>query len=111
MRDDPNRLLFQHLRTLAAPALDDAADQERLDSFALDPSEAAFSALVRRDGPMVLNLCRRTLGNQQGAEDAFQATFLVLARKAGALRSRGLVAGWLYGVAHRTSLKVRASRA
>ncbi len=71
--------------------------------------EAAFEALVRRHGPMVLGLCRRVLGNLHDAEDAFQATFLVLACKAGTIVPREAVGNWLYGVAHRTALKVRAA--
>jgi RNA polymerase sigma factor (sigma-70 family) len=82
-------------------------DGQLLESFVRQRDEAAFEVLVRRHGPMVLGVCRRVLRNHHDAEDAFQATFLVLARKAGSLLPRGMVAHWLYGVAHRTALKAR----
>jgi RNA polymerase sigma factor (sigma-70 family) len=72
---------------------------------------AAFEALLRRHGPMVLGVCRRVLHNEHDAEDAFQATFLVLLRKARALRSPEAVGNWLYGVAHRTALHARDAAA
>jgi RNA polymerase sigma factor (sigma-70 family) len=68
----------------------------------------AFEALMRRHGPMVLGVCRRIVGNPHDAEDAFQATFLVLACKAASVKPREAVGNWLYGVAYRTALKVRA---
>src|SRR5262249_27270171 len=70
--------------------------------------EAASESLRRRQGPMVLGVCRRVLRNAADAEDAFQATFLVLVRKAASIRPRGMVGNWLYGVAHTTALKARA---
>jgi RNA polymerase sigma factor (sigma-70 family) len=87
------------------------ADSDLLNRFTQHRDEAAFEALVRRHGPMVYGVCRRLLRHDQDAEDAFQATFLVLVRKASALRSPGTVANWLYGVANRTALELRRSGA
>jgi RNA polymerase sigma factor (sigma-70 family) len=85
----------------------DLSDAELLRRFIRHRDETAFESLVQRHGPMVLGLCRRVLRHDQDAEDAFQATFLVLVRKAATLRSPGTVANWLYGVAHRTALELR----
>ena len=71
--------------------------------------ETAFAALVERHGPMVLRVCRSRLGDRHDAEDAFQATFLVLAQKAPSIRTSEAVAGWLLGVACRVSAKARSA--
>jgi RNA polymerase sigma factor (sigma-70 family) len=84
-------------------------DTDLLNRFTRQRDEAAFEALVRRHGPLVYGVCRRVLRHDQDAEDAFQATFLVLVRKASVLRSPGTLAGWLYGVANRTALELRRS--
>src|SRR5262249_19100318 len=85
-----------------------STDADLLEAFIARRDEASFEALLRRHGPMVLGVCRRVLRNEADAEDAFQATFLVLVRKAAAIRPRALVGNWLYGVAQTTALKARA---
>ncbi len=72
---------------------------------------AALESLVRRHGSMVWNVCRRVLGDHHNSEDAFQATFLVFVRKASSITSPELLANWLYGVAHQTALRARATAA
>src|SRR6266446_1214051 len=99
---------MQRLRSaLARQEAGDLADHELLDLYFRQRQEEAFEALVRRHGAMVMGVCRRVLRNDHDAEDAFQATFLVLVRKASTLRSPGLVGNWLYGVAYRTALDAR----
>src|SRR5262249_52307046 len=84
-----------------------ASDRELLRRYVAGREEAAFVALLRRHGPMVLSVCHRAGGDLHDAEDAFQATFLVLARQAGASRKQESVAAWLHGVAHRLALAAR----
>src|SRR5262245_522386 len=86
-------------------------DGQLLERFAGRRDESAFGALVARHGPMVLGVCRQVLGDEHAVEDAFQAAFLVLARKAGSIREREVVGGWLYRVAHRIALQARADAA
>ncbi|MBY0525019.1 MAG: RNA polymerase sigma factor [Gemmataceae bacterium] len=83
-------------------------DGRLLDDFLIRHDQSAFERLVERHGPMVLGVCRRVLGDPHEAEDAFQATFLVLVRKGTSVVPRELVGNWLYGVAYRTALKARA---
>jgi RNA polymerase sigma factor (sigma-70 family) len=100
----PSRLV-RRIRQLAqeTAALPDA---QLLECF-LHGDDVAFEALLRRHGPMVLAVCRRVLGDAHDAEDAFQACFLVLVRKAASIGKRELLANWLYGVAYRTAVKAR----
>jgi RNA polymerase sigma factor (sigma-70 family) len=89
----------------------DLTDRHLLERFLTAHEEAAFEALVHRHGPMVLGVCRRILAHHHDAEDAFQATFLVLVRKASSIIARESVGNWLYGVAYRTAQKARAAAA
>src|SRR5262245_55886545 len=92
--------VLQHLRfAVAAHALSGVADSQLLERFARQRDEAAFELLVWRHGNMVLRTCQRLLRDAHEAEDAFQATFLALARRAGSVGSRGSVGGWLHKVA------------
>lgn len=95
------------IRGIEFRALDALTDGELLKRFAQRHEEAVFAALMRRHGPMVLSVCRRVLRNSHDAEDAFQATFLVMIEKGHRLREPNLLANWLYGVAYRTALHAR----
>src|SRR4051812_31978043 len=96
-------------RLMDSPELAEAApDAALLERFVRRRDEEAFRLLVNRHAPMVLGVCRRVLRHGADAEDAFQATFLVLVRKADTIRPQHRVGNWLYGVAHSTALKARA---
>jgi RNA polymerase sigma factor (sigma-70 family) len=101
--------VLHHVRELvAAQQTGRSSDRDLLERFRMHHDEAAFAALVRRHGPMVLGVCRRVLRHVQDAEDASQAAFLVLARKAGSIRKAEAVGSWLYGVAYRVARKLQA---
>jgi RNA polymerase sigma factor (sigma-70 family) len=104
--------VVRHLRSVVVlrdrPGL---TDGQLLEDYISRRDEAALAALVRRHGPMVWGVCHRVLRNYHDAEDASQATFLVLVRKAGSIASRELVANWLYRVAYQTALKARTTAA
>src|SRR5215212_401828 len=107
MPTGPTTSLIDHLRR--AGLLGDGAgpgDGELLGRFLDRHDPDAFAALVRRHGPLVWGVCRRLLGHHD-AEDAFQATFLVLVRKAASVAPREMVGNWLYGVAHQSALQAR----
>jgi len=89
------------------PGVPDASDAELLKRFTTQQDQAAFADLVSRHGPMVLGVCRRILSTEHDAEDAFQATFLVLINKASSLKLHTTLGNWLYGVAYRTALHAR----
>src|SRR5262245_61872443 len=104
--------VVRHLRRRAgAGAAGGPSDAQLLERFVTSGDEAAFELLLWRHGAMVPRLCRRVLRHEQDAEDAFQATFLALARKGRSVGRRGAVAGWLYPVAYRTALTARARAA
>jgi RNA polymerase sigma factor (sigma-70 family) len=101
--------LLRCVRLLASQAGPATTDAELLACFLTGRDPAAFEALVARHGPMVLRVCQHVLGNRHDAEDAFQATFLVLARKAASIRPPGHLASWLHGVAYHVALGARTA--
>ncbi len=103
--------LRQLRRKLASQQLNEDSDESLLHAFAARHEDSAFAVLVRRHGPMVLHVCRRVLGHEQDAEDAFQATFLVLARSAASLRKKSSLASFLHGTAYRLALSAKRAAA
>jgi RNA polymerase sigma factor (sigma-70 family) len=112
MATAPLDTLLSHIHRLAAVRTPARSDRQLLEDFGARGDEAAFAALVARHGAVVWRVCRRVLHHEQDAEDAFQATFLVLARHTGSIRKREALASWLHGVAYRTAMaaKRRAAR-
>jgi RNA polymerase sigma factor (sigma-70 family) len=98
-------------RLVEDPRTGKHSDAELLRRFTSDRDEAAFRCLMHRHGPMVLNVCREVLGNEADAADAFQATFLILAQKPGAIRKKASIGSWLHGVAYRTARKAQRDTA
>ena len=115
MQGESSRQVLRQLNTLFQCGVSGSqSDETLLEQFVTggeEAAETAFTALVERHGAMVLGVCRRVLGNRHSAEDAFQATFLVLARKAAAIARREQLASWLHGVARRAALDARARAA
>src|SRR5687767_7254020 len=109
MATSPLNDVLRRLRGLALRP--DDSDERLLERFLSRREEGAFAALLRRHGPMVWGVCRRLLPCAHDAEDAFQATFLVLVRKAASVVPREMVGNWLYGVAHQTALHARRTAA
>jgi RNA polymerase sigma factor (sigma-70 family) len=103
--------LRQLLRLARAPADGTLSDGDLLDRFVGGRDESAFRELLRRHASLVLGVCRRVVHTEQDAEDAFQATFLILVQKAGAVRGRPSLASWLHGVAYRCAARLRSARA
>jgi hypothetical protein len=106
--DAPAMTVLQHIRDLVdGEATKKLTDAQLLERFAVNREESAFAALLHRHGRLVWGVCRNILRIEQDAEDAFQATFLVLARQPVAIHKKHSVGSWLYGVAYRVAMKAK----
>jgi RNA polymerase sigma-70 factor (ECF subfamily) len=112
MSHEPLKTVVGYIRKISSPPAEgEVADAELVRRFVAHRDESAFAALVRRHGSLVLGICRRLLRREHDAEDAFQATFLVLVRKAASIGKRACLRSWLYSVAYRVALRARADSA
>lgn len=112
MANTQTGVVLRHIRGLVtARAASDVSDEQLLERFVRQREEPAFEALVKRHGPLVIGVCRRVLQNRDDAEDAFQATFLVLARKAASIGKQASVGSWLYKVAYHMAVRARKQTA
>jgi RNA polymerase sigma factor (sigma-70 family) len=107
MRRRQTDTILHGLSRLVEAQSERLTDGQLLNRFAATRDEGAFAALVHRHGPLVYGVCRNILRHEHDAEDAFQATFLVLARRAGAIREYRAIGSWLHRVAYRVSMKAR----
>src|SRR5262249_1700292 len=112
MAQKPLAAVLRRLRHLVGGCEAQAdSDGQLLERFAAAHDQAAFGELMRRHGPLVLSVCRRLLHDSNDVDDAFQATFVVLVRRAAGVRKEGSLASWLYGVAYRVAFKARSRSA
>jgi RNA polymerase sigma factor (sigma-70 family) len=111
MRRGQLKAVLRHVeRAAGLSAAQGLSDARLLEQYVAHSDEGAFAALVHRYGRLVRSICRHVLGHEEDADDAFQATFLVFAAKAGSIRKATSVASWLYGVAHRTAMSAKRAR-
>lgn len=101
--------VIRYIRRIASTEDNGRTDRELLAAFATRNDHAAFTMLVKRHGPMVMGICRRVLHHLHDAEDAFQATFLLLARQSASIRKQESLASWLHGVAYRMAHRAKRS--
>jgi DNA-directed RNA polymerase specialized sigma24 family protein len=105
-------MVLGHIREMVATQqARESSDAELVAAFVEERDQAAFAEMVRRHGPLVLRVCRLVLGHLQDAEDAYQATFLLLARNCGSIRQKDSLAEWLHGVAYRVARNARRGTA